>query len=246
MSYKAIIFDYIGTLVNCKGYRLDASRKTLYNALVNQGFDMPEDRFMAAYDSAHLKYRKIRYEQFKEVTNAVWVSEALSNFYNKIAPDDSRIKEALNMFFQEFVNTFELRSGAKELLQQTAGKVKVCLISNFTYAPVIHSSLRKIGIDQYFNLIVISDDIGWRKPSPKIFQYALNRLQVKACEAIFIGDSPIEDIEGAQNSGLKAIFVPSQFNSLKDLENCKQKPNYTTKDLNTLINDLNRFLTQTN
>lgn len=245
MFCKAVIFDYIGTLVNCKGYRMDVSRKTLYNALVAQGFDVPEDKFMAAYDLAHLKYRKIRYEQFKEVTNAVWVSEALNHFYDKVAPDDSRVKEALNIFFQEFINTFELRSGAKKLLDETAAKAKVCLISNFTYAPVIHSSLRKIGIDQYFNLIVISDDIGWRKPSPTIFQYALNRLQVNAHEAVFVGDSPIEDIEGAKNSGLKTMFVPSQFNSLKDLENCKQKPDCITKDLHTLYKDLNHFLIQT-
>ena len=40
---------------------------------------MEKSKFLEAYNEAHLKYRKIRYEQFKEVTNAVWVSEALCN-----------------------------------------------------------------------------------------------------------------------------------------------------------------------
>ena len=241
MPIKAVIFDYIGTLVNCRGYNMDASRKTLYNALVAEGFEIEEDAFLAAYIVAHEKYRKIRYEQFREVTNAVWVSEALCNLGFKVAPKDARIKAALNIFFQEFIDTFELRDGAKKLLKQTAAQTKVGLISNFTYAPVIHSSLRKIHIHPYFNAIVVSEENGWRKPSPHIFQDALKHLQIEAHEAVFIGDSPLEDIKGAKEAGLKTVFVTSQFNSQKDLKESKQKPDYITKDLTTICLTLEKI-----
>ncbi len=228
---KAVIFDYVGTLVNCKSYTMEASRLKLYRALVNEGFEMPEDRFVSAYIVAHEKYRKVRYEQFKEVTNAVWVAEALCSLGFQVTPEESRMKAALNVFFQDFLDSLTLRDGAKKLLKQVQSKGKVGLISNFTYAPVIHCSLRKLGISAFFNAVVISEEVGWRKPSSRIFQDALNKLHVQACEAVYIGDSPIEDIKGAKEAGLKTVFVPSQFNTIKDLTQSKQKPDLIAKDL---------------
>ena len=69
---KAVIFDYVGALVNCRNYSMEASREKLYYALVSEGFEVTKDRFVETYTAAHEKYRKVRYEQFKEVTNAVW------------------------------------------------------------------------------------------------------------------------------------------------------------------------------
>ncbi len=234
MVCRAVVFDYIGTLVNCRNYSMDASKLNLYNALVSQGFRVTENEFMAAYDVAHEKYRKIRYEQLKEITNAIWVAEALCNLGFEVTADDQRIKVALNDFFQDFIDTLELREGAKKLIKQTQQRGKVALISNFTFSPVIYKSLRKLRINQFFDAVIVSEEVDCRKPSPRIFQDALNRLQVKACETVYIGDSPIEDIKGAKQAGLKTVFVPSQFNSLKELKESKQKPDYIANDLELL------------
>ena len=232
---KAIIFDYIGTLVNCKGYTMEASMENLYAALSCEGFKITKDQFLAAYTQAHEKYRKIRFEELREVTNAVWVAEALRNLGFEVDADDYRIKCALNVFFKAYIDSFELREGAKKLLKQAQCLSKVGLISNFTYAPVIYSSLRHLGINAFFNAIVVSDEIGWRKPSSKIFQEALNRLQIKATETVFIGDSPNEDIKGAKAAGLTTVFIPSQFNKLEDLLESEQKPDYVAKDIQSII-----------
>jgi len=218
------------------------SEDNLYTALVAEGFDLEKNTFLDAYNVAHQKYHKIRYGEFREVTNVVWVAEALCELGFKVTSEDGRVKAALNVFFQDFIETLELREGAKLLLQQTAEQYRVGLISNFTHAPVIHKSLRKVGIHRYFNAIIISEDVGWRKPSPEIFKDALNRLQVTAHEAVFIGDSPIEDIKGAKDAGIKTIFVASQFNSLKDLSESKQEPDYTAKDLQIISKTLNQIL----
>ena len=232
---NAIIFDYIGTLVNCKGYTMDASMENLYSALFAEGFEVSKNKFFSAYNLAHEKYRIIRYEQLREVTNAVWVAEALSNLGFDVTANDYRIKVALNVFFKAYVDTFELRLGTKKLLKQAQQQCKVGLISNFTFAPVIYSSLRLLGINSFFNAVVISEENGWRKPSIHIFQEALNRLDVESYAAIYVGDSPIEDIKGAKQAGLKTIFVPSQFNTLKDLTESKQKPDYIVKDIQSII-----------
>ena len=121
---KAVIFDYVGTLVNCKGYSMDASKKTCTTRSSGEGFDVAENKFMAAYSLAHEKYRKVRYEQLREVTNAVWVAEALCNLGFEVTADDSRVKAALNVFFQDFIDTLELREGAKKLLKQAQANAK--------------------------------------------------------------------------------------------------------------------------
>ena len=231
---KAVIFDYIGTLVYCGGYSMEASRQKLYDALVVAGFEVAQDKFTSAYILAHEKYRKIRYEQLREVTNAVWVAEALGNLGFEVSAEDARVKAALNVFFQDFIDTLSLREGAKKLFKQAQQQCKSGLISNFTYAPVIYKSLRKLGIGEFFNVVVVSEEVGWRKPSSQIFQAALHKLQVSAGEAVYVGDSPIEDIKGAKEAGLKTVFVSSQFNFLKDLEDSQQKPGYIAKDLNSV------------
>jgi FMN phosphatase YigB (HAD superfamily) len=135
MPFKAVIFDYIGTLVNCRNYTMDSSKQKLCNALIAEDFDINKEMFLTAYDLSHEKYRKVRYEQLREVTNAVWVSEALGNLGFEVTEDDPRIKAVLNIFFQDFIDNLELRDGAKKLLRQTRKQGKVALISNFTYAP---------------------------------------------------------------------------------------------------------------
>jgi len=223
--------DYIGTLVNVRYYDMDASRKKLHKALTEAGFETNINEFLEAYTVAHEKYRVVRYKQLKEVTNSVWISEALNNLGFNANNDDSRIKTALNIFFQDYVNSLELRPHAKKLVKKIKENCKLGLISNFTYALVIYASLKKIGVNKFFDTVLVSDEIGWRKPHKQIFVEALRKLKMTAKEAVFIGDTPSEDIKGAEETAIKTVFVTSQFYSLKDMQNSCKKPNFVAEDL---------------
>jgi len=230
-NIKAVIFDYIGTLVNCRSYSMDVSREKLFNAVLDAGFSVDRQDFLDAYIKAHEKYRIIRYKQLKEVTNAVWVAEALCELGCDVNADDSRIKDALSVFFKDYVDSLTLRQGAKKLIKKASEQCKLGLISNFTHAPVVYSSLKQMGINKFFNAIVVSEANGYRKPSEHIFNEALDKLQVKACEAVYVGDSPVEDIKGAKEVGLRAVFVESQFYKLSDLLKSRQKPDFSAANL---------------
>lgn len=240
---KAVITDYIGTLTNARSYNLDASMNKLHAALTDVGFKTGKQKFLDAYAKAHEKYRLIRYGELREVTNAIWLSEALSSLGLKVDVEDHRMKEALNVFFQDYIDTLELRPCAKELLTKIAETCKLGLISNFTYAPVVYCSLRKLGISNFFNVIVVSGENGRRKPHQKIFQDTLQRLQVNADETVYIGDSPPEDIKGAKAAGLKTIFVSSQFYSLTELQKSGQNPDFIMADLEEILQNLPKILT---
>jgi putative hydrolase of the HAD superfamily len=239
---KAVITDYIGTLVNASYYNMDDSQRTLHKALADAGFETGLEEFLEAYIQAHEKYRVVRYEQFREVTNAVWVCEALNNLGCAVSPEDSRIKAALNVFFQRYVESLKLRPYAKKLLKRVKEHCKLGLVSNFTYAPVVYASLKNLCINQFFDAVVVSHENGWRKPHTKIFQDILEKLQVKAEEAVFIGDSPLEDIKGAQEAGLKTVFVSSQFFSLKDMSESGQKPDFVASDLDEVYRNFHEII----
>lgn len=230
----AVIFDFIGTLAIVKDYDLEMSKRKLYKAIVNSGFNIGQKEFLNAYTEAHEKYRIIRYEQLTEVTNAVWISEALQNLGYEAAEEDPRIKIAVNIFFEDYLNSLRLRPCAKKLLEKVAENCKLGLISNFTYAPIIYAGLRKLDINKFFNAVLVSEDVGWRKPHPKIFEECLNRLHARAERTIFVGDSPSEDIKGAKMVGIKTIFIPSQFYSFKNLKESSQKADKTVKSLREL------------
>ena len=232
---KAVIFDFIGTLTNVRGYSLEASRTTskmkLYNAVVKTGFKVDAKSFLKAYNQTHEKYRIIRYEKLVEVTNAVWISETLNNLGYETTPDDPQVKTAINIGFEDYLNSLELRPCAKNMLKKLSRNYKLGLVSNFTYTPIIYAGLRKLNINKFFNAILVSHEVGWRKPHPKIFKEALKRLGVSAHETVYVGDSPLEDIKGAKATGMKTIFVSSQFYSVKHLIESQQKPDMISKDL---------------
>jgi putative hydrolase of the HAD superfamily len=243
-SIKAVIFDYIGTVVNCVNYSMDVSKMKLYTALINEGFKVDVEGFLEAYSRAHEKYRVVRYNEFREVTNAVWVAEALNAVGYKVNSGDERIKAALNVFFKDFIDSLRLRVGAVKLFEQTVAHGKVGLLSNFTYAPVVYCSLNQLGISRYFNVVVVSEEHGWRKPAPQIFRDILERLQVKADETVFIGDSPLEDIKGAKEAGLRTVFVKSQFYSLKDLATCNITSEFTARNLQEVSKIFNQTISK--
>jgi putative hydrolase of the HAD superfamily len=201
---------------------------------------------LEAYSQAHEKYRVIRYEKLMEVTNAIWISEALNSLGFKATPEDSRIKRTVNIFFKDYLDSLELRPCAKKLLEKVSMEYKLGIISNFTYAPVIYAGLRNLGVNKFFNAVLISEEVGWRKPHIKIFQEALKRLGVVAEEAVYVGDSPAEDIIGAKAAGIKTIFVPSQFYSIEELKKKQQKPALIIKDICTLYRMFPKILNKIN
>jgi HAD superfamily hydrolase (TIGR01549 family) len=239
---EAIIFDFIGTLTDLKGFNLEASELKLYKTLFKEGFKVSKEDFLAAYKKSNEKYRLVRYQELIEVTNTVWISDALNYLGFKTKPEDTKLKTAVNVFVQEYLNSLQLKPCATQLLTNLKKHFKLGLISNFTYAPVIFAALKKLGINWFFNAVLVSEDVGWRKPNPKIFQEALKRLEVNAEKTVYVGDSPKEDIGGASALGMKTIFLPSQFYTLEDLHESKIKPDLIVRDTCELCKILPKFI----
>ena len=81
----------------------------------------------------------------------------------------------------------------------------VGLISNAT--DLARRVLRRLDLERYFDPIIISSEVGHRKPSKQIFDIALRQTAVASSRALYIGDKPAVDVEGASNAGMNAILI---------------------------------------
>ena len=99
-----------------------------------------------------------------------------------------------------------LVDGARDLLDYLKGqKYKICLISNGFYE-VQYNKMRSSQIEEYFDVVVLSDDLNVNKPDRRIFDYACKKAEVSAEHSVIIGDNPETDIQGALNAGWNAIY----------------------------------------
>jgi putative hydrolase of the HAD superfamily len=232
---KAVLFDFIGTLTELIGFSLEKAEDKMLRSLIENGYNIDNKSFVNAYKKADQKYRDIRYGQLIEVTNAIWVSDAMNSLGFDTMPEDDGIRAAIDVFFEDYIKALKLRPHVTPVMQKLSESYKLGIVSNFTCASVIHVGLTKLKIFDYFDVVLVSDAVGWRKPSPNIFQEALRRLNVKGEETIFVGDTPAEDIQGAKNVGMRTVFIPSQFNSVYDMRKVVQQPDYIIENLGEII-----------
>jgi HAD superfamily hydrolase (TIGR01662 family) len=80
-------------------------------------------------------------------------------------------------------------------------------VTNRGYSgPRFHEEMRDLGLADLFETTVISCDIGYMKPHPRIFQHTLERMGIQAEEAVMVGDSLRADVEGAKTLGMTAVW----------------------------------------
>jgi YjjG family noncanonical pyrimidine nucleotidase len=94
---------------------------------------------------------------------------------------------------------------AHETLAYLQSKYRLHLISN-GFKEACEMKLANSKLSDYFQTIVISENVGVNKPDPAIFHYAINNGAAAIDTSVMIGDNIDADIRGAQNVGIDAIF----------------------------------------
>ena len=94
-------------------------------------------------------------------------------------------------------------------LDRLRGRVRMGVVSNAN--GTVRAKLARVGLAEYFELIVDSHEVGIEKPDPRIFTLALERMGVAPAEAVYVGDLYHVDVVGAAAAGLSA-FLLDPFN----------------------------------
>ncbi len=96
-------------------------------------------------------------------------------------------------------------------------------------------NIKVLGIDHYFDTILVSEQEGIKKPHKDIFLRALKALDVSAEESVYIGDHPGNDVLGARGAGMHAVWKKDAF------FDGNFTGSYVIEDLKELLNVINEF-----
>ncbi|MBO7743290.1 HAD family hydrolase [Paenibacillus sp. MWE-103] len=99
-----------------------------------------------------------------------------------------------------------LMDGAREVLARARAKYRTGLITNGK-ASTQYGKLDRLGIRDAFDLILVSEEAGAKKPDPRLFAMAADGLGLRAGECLFVGDHPANDVEGAARFGMATVWM---------------------------------------
>lgn len=141
------------------------------------------------------------------------------------------LTELLDFYSREYVKKAVLMDQAREVLHHTRKNYKTGLITNGKTI-IQYGKIDQLGIRDDFDFIIVSEEVGMKKPDPRIFEMALKKLDLNSKECIYIGDHPINDIQGASKVGMETIWITV---NQPWRENIEAKPLYQINKLSELL-----------
>lgn len=157
--------------------------------------------------------------------------------YSQIVQENKWSNGLKNTLFEDYMNHFHefcvpYKGLHKTLKELTSQKYLIGLITNGRHEGQ-RASMKALGIETYFDAVLISEAEGISKPNPLIFKRALSQLNLQPHEAVYVGDHPINDIEAAKKVGLLAIW---KSNDVYEHANADEE----IHELNEILGILNR------
>ncbi|MGX4670255.1 HAD family hydrolase [Cerasibacillus sp. JNUCC 74] len=176
------------------------------------------------------------FQQLKEIA-PIYRKEAWEKGLEGVGVEDRQLAIELAETFPKvrkkkpfvFEDTFDV-------LDALANDFKLALLTNGS--PDLQQTKLEMTpkLKGYFEEIVVSGDFGSGKPDPAIFQYTLEKLDVKEEEAIMVGDNLHTDILGASRSGIDSVWINRQDLQTNGL------PTFEVESLTELLSLINQHV----
>ena len=198
---KDIFFDLDHTLWDFDKNSMLAFKRVFKKFKITIEFDA----FLKIYEPINVEYWK-KYREDKVSKENLRRGRLIDsfNFFDLIYTTE-KIDEIADAYIQELPFDNHLFEGALEILDYLILKYKLHIITN-GFEEVQHKKLKNSGIDCYFSTVTTSEEVGLKKPNPKVFLTALNKANSLPAQSVMIGDSLEADILGANNIGMQTIF----------------------------------------
>jgi putative hydrolase of the HAD superfamily len=204
---EGVLFDYGDTLVGFENAEATflASQRVFLDAVPAPGVELEpfHDRvtelLRAEYERTAADYREIDY--------AGVVRAALAE--HGVDPRAEDLRAAIVAQIHAWNPARKLHPRAHEVLDELRGAgLRVGYVSN-TFDPpeVLLEVIRSEGMLERADAVVLSSEVGYRKPSPVIYTEALQRLGTDGPATLFVGDRVLEDVIGPGRQGMSTCLA---------------------------------------
>jgi HAD superfamily hydrolase (TIGR01662 family) len=206
---KVVLFDLGNTLIYFDSTWPEVaaqSDQAMYSFLLRSGYKLDE-AFPQTYDLRMKQYYQERETEFIEYTAEMFLHDLLQEYgYDQVPPEI--IKSAVAAQFAVSQSHWLPEADALPLLEQLKGEgYRIGLISNANDAQDVRTLIDKGNFASYFEITLISAEVGLRKPHPGIFQIALDYFNARPEETVMVGDTLGADIIGANNLGIASVWI---------------------------------------
>jgi len=206
-NIRAIGFDLFNTLITVEPQTLQEAHGRLFRSLIESGFQLEEDAFRKAHRQAAMDHLAECQKNGRETHNRFWISAALADQGCQVSPEDWRIAAAVERYFSAFLDYCRLIPGTGSMLETVKTKYRLGLLTNFTHGPAARNILDYLGLTPFFSIILISGELGYRKPHSSVFLKLVEHFGVVPDQILYVGDDPEPDIEGARAVGLQPVWT---------------------------------------
>ncbi len=195
MKYDWILFDADETLFSFDAFK---GLKTMFARL---GVDFTEQDF-SEYQHIN-KPLWVRYQN-GEISAAQLQQDRFLSWAERLS---TTALELNRLFLEAMADICQVLPGVKELLDLIGSKAQLGIITNgFTQLQQIR--LEKTGLSEYFQHVIISEEIGVAKPDRAIFDFALDKMgQPDRNKVLMVGDNVHSDVLGGLNAGVETCWI---------------------------------------
>ncbi len=200
-TIKFIYFDLDDTLLDHKSAQKTALEKTLQHLSYLQ--HIPLSEFQSAYYEHNQElwglynHGKITKEELKYRR----IAETLEAF----GIDKSHYKEVNEVYMRYYEQSWDWIEGAENAYRMAKQKLPVGIITN-GFVETQYKKLEKFGLLEDGAQTIVSEEVGYLKPNPRIFEYAIEKAGVEPFEVLHVGDSYESDIQGGDAAGVKTAW----------------------------------------
>jgi 2-haloalkanoic acid dehalogenase type II len=207
---RGVFFDLGGTLIHFQGTWTEVmhtANEELLAYLQQAGFSVDEATFTDEFKRRLEEYYVQRESEFIEYTTNLVLRTLLQDLGNPQVEAEA-LRPALKRLYAVSQAHWQREDDALATLQDLkASGYKLGIISNAGDDEDVQTLVDNAGIRGYFEFVLSSASCGVRKPNPRIFELALEKLNLRPDEAAMVGDTLGADILGARNAGLKSIWI---------------------------------------
>jgi putative hydrolase of the HAD superfamily len=237
MAIKGILFDLYGTLIDIE---TDESMDEIYRAIAHyltyQGVYLHRWEIRDRYYQIMKQQKDRRAEEYPEIdVEAIW-SVLLRQAGVKSRLTWRKLSTILAHFYRGISRKhLRLYPDVQRVLDELRPIYCLALVSDAQPCYAL-PELKAVGLEGYFDPIILSADYGFRKPDKRLLEKALDTMKLASAEVIFVGNDMYRDIYGAQRLGIKTIFIESNQGQ-KHHENVS--PDYVAYRFGEVLTGLN-------
>jgi HAD superfamily hydrolase (TIGR01549 family) len=239
MAYTAVFFDLFDTLVRFErarlpeievnGKRVRSTAGHLHAVLAAAVPGVTLERTFAGLQASWQEAERLRAIDHREVG----AQERFGYFFRHLELDVAALPVGLDVALidahrRELAKAATFPAHHRPLLERLARDHRLAVVSNFDYTPTALAILDAGGVRELFAAIVVSDEVGWRKPHPDIFQAAFRRTGAHPGQTLFVGDRADIDVAGALGVGMDAAWINPERETLPA---GAPAPSYEIRDL---------------